>query len=93
MSEKPKYLVRIYQEKTWWRLLLGDASTCAVLVALFSFGWFFESTAMAWAAFVMAFLYLIGKADSKVKKLTPQEAADFLWTEYQVTPNKGTTGS
>ncbi len=78
-------LLRIHKEPSWYRELWSDVCTFGVVLALFSVGWFFESAAMQWFAFVACFVILVGRATQKVKRCSPQEAADFIRDEYGVT--------
>lgn len=84
MSEKQEIFVKLYPMRTWYRELWSDFCTFSTVAALFAVGWWFDSSAMQWFAFVTSILIIAGKANGRIKKFSPQEAADFLSAEYDV---------
>lgn len=83
MSEKTQ-VIRLHQQKHWLRELWSDLCTFSVIAGLFAAGYFFESSAMQWFAFIVCFMILFARANAATKKFTPQEAADFISDEYGV---------
>lgn len=93
MSEQKSSIIHIYQKRTPARELWSDFCTFSVVVGLFGVGWWFDSAAMQWFAFVTCFLILFGRAASLSKKMDPQEAVDFLHGEYGVSPREKDAGN
>ena len=84
--DRPKtHTIKLHQQKSWLRELWSDFCTFATTAAFFGVGCYFESNAMQWFAFVATFLILFGRAAALTKKFTPQECADWLKTEFDVT--------
>lgn len=86
--DKPTPIVKICVSKTWHRELWSDICTFGVVAGTFGLGWWLDSSAMQWFGFVLLFVIMIGRANSQIKKFTPQEAADWLCDEYDVSPRK-----
>ena len=84
-NETATLIIKLYVVKSWERELWSDFCTVASVVAIFWFGWFFESSAMQWFGFVCSFLIMFGRASALTKKMTPQETADFLKEKYNIT--------
>lgn len=90
MNNSKSVIIKVYRVKPWYRELWSNASSFAVIVGFFAVGWWLDSSAMQWFAFVCAFLWMFGKSTHSIKNMSAQETADFLRDEYGVVSPKRT---
>lgn len=78
MSETKPQSTFIVVHETVLQSWLRDASSFAVFAGLVGLGVAVGSSAMQWAGFFVAVLILFARATGKTKRLTREEAIEFL---------------
>ena len=70
--------------ETVWQSVARDITSAVMVVGLIGSGVWVGSTAMQWLGFILFWLVLLVRANSKIR-YTPQQAADYLKERYGVT--------
>ena len=74
----PRTSVIILESETVLRSWARDASTLALFIGLIGPGIYLQSSAMQWAGFFIAVVFTFAKAGNATKRMTINEARDFL---------------
>lgn len=74
----------IYIHESSLESIFSDCFSFCMAIALISVGVLLRSAVMQWVGAIMFFLILSAKGSGKLKRLTPQDAADKLKTDFGV---------
>lgn len=86
-SREPKKAAKIIIiRETVLQSWLRDLGTFAMAAGLIGVGWALGSTAMQWFGFIATVIFLTARCSSRSREslMTPTEASDWLWSQYQV---------
>jgi hypothetical protein len=80
MAEQPG-IIWLWEESLWGSIAT-DAMTIITVTVPPLIGWALGISALEWIGALMAMMYVIGRSTGRTKKMTPQQAADYLAKEY-----------
>lgn len=85
-TDKNRELVFYYVYENWPTRVANDLMAVGVPLALMGIGVWLESGAMQWFGFVLASLWVFGRAKNAAEKsrMSPQEAANRLAEQFGV---------
>ena len=84
MTDTPTKPSVLLIRESAWQSIVSDTYSAIAAIGVMGIGWWLNSSAMQWCGFLLFWITLAANTKDD-KRRSPQDAADYLKSEYGVT--------